>query len=80
MKYGEVENSELFSRENLSANVEETVAEIIENVKTNGDKALFEYCEKFDGVTLSSLVVTEEEIEKEIADLAAAYNMSADDV
>ena len=63
-KYGEVENSELFSRENLSANVEETVAEIIENVKTNGDKALFEYCEKFDGVTLSSLVVTEEEIDK----------------
>lgn len=64
MKYGEVENSELFSRENLSANVEETVAEVIENVKTNGDKALFEYCEKFDGVTLSSLVVTEEEIDK----------------
>lgn len=64
MKYGEVENSELFSRENLSANVEETVAEIIENVKKNGDKALFEYCEKFDGVTLSSLVVTEEEIDK----------------
>ena len=64
MKYGEVENSELFSRENLSANVEETVTEIIENVKTNGDKALFEYCEKFDGVTLSSLVVTEEEIDK----------------
>ena len=64
MKYGEVENSELFSRENHSANVEETVAEIIENVKTNGDKALFEYCEKFDGVTLSSLVVTEEEIDK----------------
>lgn len=64
MKYGEVENSELFSRENLSANVEETVAEIIENVKTNGDKALFEYCEKFDGVALSSLVVTEEEIDK----------------
>lgn len=64
MKYGEVENSELFSRENLSANVEETVVEIIENVKTNGDKALFEYCEKFDGVTLSSLVVTEEEIDK----------------
>ena len=64
MKYGEVENSELFSRENFSANVEETVAEIIENVKTNGDKALFEYCEKFDGVTLSSLVVTEEEIDK----------------
>lgn len=64
MKYGEVENSELFSRKNLSANVEETVAEIIENVKTNGDKALFEYCKKFDGVTLSSLVVTEEEIDK----------------
>ena len=64
MKYGEVENSKLFSRENLSANVEETVAEIIENVKKNGDKALFEYCEKFDGVTLSSLVVTEEEIDK----------------
>ncbi len=62
-KYGEVPNSEIFARDNIDSGVEGIVADIIENVKANGDKALFEYCEKFDKVALSSLEVTEEEIE-----------------
>ena len=40
------------------------LAHCIENVKQNGDKALFEYAEKFDKAKLSSLEVTEEEIEE----------------
>ena len=69
-KYGEVPNSEIFARDNIDSGVEGIVADIIANVKANGDKALFEYCEKFDKVKLSSLEVTKEEIDEafEIAD------------
>ena len=63
-KYGEVENDEIFSRMADTVDVSDIVTGIIENVKTNGDKALFEYCEKFDKATLTSLEVTEEEIEE----------------
>lgn len=62
MKYSEVKNDEIFARVAPSVNVTDIVAEIIENVKMNGDKALFEYCEKFDKAELTSLLVTEEEI------------------
>ena len=63
-KYGEVTNDEIFARENPTANVSDAVSEIIENVKKNGDKALFEYSEKFDKACLSALEVTEEEIDE----------------
>ena len=63
-KYGEVENNEIFSRMSDTVDVSDIVTGIIENVKANGDKALFEYCEKFDKATLTSLEVTEEEIEE----------------
>ena len=64
MKYGEVGRDEIFARGESSFSVADTVSEIIENVKQNGDKALFEYCEKFDKAKLSSLEVTAEEIEE----------------
>ena len=69
-KYGEVSNSEIFARDNIDSGVEGIVTDIIENVKKNGDKALLEYCEKFDKVKLSTLEVSEEEINKafELAD------------
>ncbi len=62
--YGEVENSEIFARENISENVESAVAEIIAEVRKNGDAALISYAEKFDGAKLSALEVTEAEIEE----------------
>ena len=62
--YGEVSNSEIFARENISANVQDIVSDIISNVRKNGDKALFEYCLKFDKAELSSLEVSNEEIEE----------------
>lgn len=66
LKFGEVSNDEIFARVVAGMNVEQIVAEIIENVKQNGDKALFEYCEKFDKATLQSLLVTSEEIEEAV--------------
>ena len=64
LKYGEVENKDIFSRVVPEVNVEDIVADIIKNVRENGDNALFEYCEKFDGAKLSSLLVTNAEIDK----------------
>ena len=67
LKYGEVSNSEIFARAVPAVNVEDTVSEIIKNVKERGDAALFEYCEKFDKAKLSSLLVSEEEIDEAYA-------------
>lgn len=67
MKYGEVPNSEIFARFVPKTDVAGTVAEIIKNVRENGDKALFEYCEKFDKAQLSSLAVTKEEIDEALS-------------
>ena len=64
MKYGEVSADEIFARGESSFDVTDIVTDIISNVRKNGDKALFEYCEKFDKAKLSSLEVTEEEIEE----------------
>ena len=64
LKYGEVSRDEIFARTVPTVNVEATVAEIIKNVKELGDKALFEYCEKFDKARLDSLIVSESEIDE----------------
>ena len=64
LKYGEVSADELFSRSEPTFDVTDIVADIIENVAKNGDKALFEYSKKFDKASLDSLVVSEEEIEE----------------
>ena len=44
-----------------AASVDDAVRDIINNVMSDGDAALFEYSRKFDGVTLSSFKVSEEE-------------------
>ena len=67
LKYGEVSNSEIFARAETNINVESIVSEIIENVKQNGDKALYEYCEKFDKAKLDCLLVSGEEIEEAVS-------------
>ncbi len=47
----------------LESGVESIVADIIKNVRENGDKALKEYALKFDGAEIENLRVTAEEIE-----------------
>ena len=67
LKFGEVKAEEIFARAENTVNVEAVVAEIIENVKKNGDKALFAYCEKFDRAKLDALQVSPQEIEEAVA-------------
>ena len=54
---------------------EKTVAEIIDNIKTNGDKALFEYTLKFDKfeLTKDNIRVTRDEIAAAYKELDAEY-------
>ena len=46
----------------IGESIKQAVDAIRENVAQNGDNALFELCEKFDKVKLTSLVVSPEEI------------------
>ncbi len=55
-------------KDEIKTNIGDIVSDIIYNVRKNGDKALKEYSEKFDKVTLDSLLVSQEEIEE-------AYNL-----
>ncbi|MBR4057059.1 MAG: histidinol dehydrogenase [Oscillospiraceae bacterium] len=65
-RYGEVEKDQIFARIEPTANVADAVSEIIANVRARGDKALFDYCEKFDKVKLTALQVTQQELDEAI--------------
>lgn len=66
LNVNEVSPEEIFSRGESGINVADTVSEIITNVRGNGDKAVFDYCKKFDGADLDSLLVSREEIEEAV--------------
>ncbi|MBO5755654.1 MAG: histidinol dehydrogenase [Clostridia bacterium] len=67
LKYEEVSYEEIFSRNDPTANVTDIVKDIIADVRANGDRALFAYCERFDGARLSSLEVSDAEIEEAVS-------------
>ena len=57
----------LLSRQNeVSPDILETVASILNDVRKNGDKALFKYMKKFDNIDLykTNIIVTDAEFEK----------------
>ena len=64
INYRDIDPSEILDRKENVFNVADTVSEIIKTVRSEGDSALFEYSKKFDKVELSSLEVTQEEIDK----------------
>jgi histidinol dehydrogenase len=60
--------NELFNRTTTDyKEIQKVVEDIIENVKNNGDEAIKEYTEKFDGVKLESIEITKKEIEEAVA-------------
>ena len=73
LKYEEVAKEEIFTRAVSSVNVEAIVAEIIANVRKNGDKALLSYCEKFDKCRLERLQVSQEEIDEAVKSVAPEF-------
>ena len=53
--------------ENISTEIMNTVAGVIDDVRKNGDAALYKYSEKFDKVALDNLFVSDEEQERLIS-------------
>ena len=64
MKYGQVPSSEIFARVTPTADVAGIVADILYDVRKNGDKAVLQYCAKFDKAELTTLEVSKQEIEE----------------
>lgn len=60
----EIPVSEIVRREPMTVDVEQIVADIVAEVRNNGDAALLRYTEKFDGAVLQSLEVTSQELEE----------------
>ena len=73
LEFDAVKPEEVFARVEPTVNVEQIVSEIIEDVKQNGDKALFAYCEKFDHAKLDSLRVSQQEIEDAVNTVAPEF-------
>ena len=73
LQYGQVPNSEIFARVEPKVNVEAVVAEIIADVRKNGDQALLAYCEKFDKCKLDALQVSQTEIEEAFASVSPEF-------
>ncbi|WP_069649056.1 histidinol dehydrogenase [Caloranaerobacter ferrireducens] len=56
---------DLLNRSQLEfGEVNKSVEKILEDVKENGDKALYKYTKKFDGVELDNLIVSDNEIDE----------------
>ena len=60
-EYGQVPDEEIFARSESQVDVSAAVSEILSDVRQNGDDALKQYAEKFDGGAPDTLAVTEEE-------------------
>lgn len=73
LKVGQVPNSEIFARVTPAADVAAIVADIIADVKANGDTAVKAYCAKFDKAELTSLEVTPEEIQAAVSQVEPEF-------
>ena len=65
---GELNDAELLKRSEPRADVAGVVAAILEDVRANGDAAVLKYTEKFDGAKLTTMLVSEAEIEEAMAE------------
>ena len=83
-KEGNLTTEEIMSRDGEGFDASAIVRDIIANVRKNGDAALREYCEKFDGGAPASLLVSAEEIDEAFtkvpAELVAAMTEARDNI
>ena len=68
-----IDKTLLFNRSLSASGVEDIVSDIIANVRSRGDEALFEYTERFDRAKLTSLEVSKEEIEKAVDEIGEEF-------
>ncbi len=73
MKYGQEPNSAIFSRVSPKVDVAQIVRDIIAAVRARGDEAVLEYNQKFDKVKLSSLEVTQQELQEAVSQVEPEF-------
>ena len=66
-------SEQVFKRVSEKVDVANIVSDIISSVREKGDKALFEYCYKFDKANLTDLRVSEKEIEDAVNSVDQKY-------
>ena len=80
-KSGEVARADILYRGESGSTqaVEDAVADILADVKKNGDAAVLRYCEKFDGVKLAGLRVAQADIGRGLRSGGPGIHPDADD-
>ncbi len=73
LKTSEVTAEELFERTTAVSDVSETVSQIIDTVRERGDSALLELTEKFDGVIIHDVKVSEDEINDALMEVSPDF-------
>ena len=73
LKYGEISADEIFARNESELDVSDIVTDIIADVRKNGDRALIAYAKKFDKAELTSLEVTDAEMEEAFASVEPEF-------
>ena len=73
LDYDKIKGSEIINSPKPMSDVSDVVKDIIARVKKEGDKALFDYAACFDKVTLTTLRVTAEEMEKALSEVDADF-------
>ena len=73
LKLGDMPKEEILKRDLPTVKAEKAVSEIIRNVRERGDEALYDYTKQFDGVELSSLSVSDEEINDAVKEVGPEF-------
>ena len=73
LKYGQIGADEIFARNESELDVSDIVTDIIADVCKNGDSALLSYAKKFDKAELTSLEVSDAEIEEAFASVEPEF-------
>ena len=73
LKYGQISADEIFARNESELDVSDIVTDIIADVRKNGDSALLAYAKKFDKAELTSLEVTDAEIQEAFASVEPEF-------
>ena len=73
MELGKIDKKDIFARVTPEFDVEKTVSDIITAVKTGGDKAVLDYCEKFDKVRLANIEVSQSEFDEAMSEIEPEF-------
>ncbi len=68
-RFSDVERSEILRRSDRDALISESVREIVDTVRRDGDSALISYTKKYDGAEICDIRVSEDEIRDAISSL-----------